>query len=314
MNLMFWKKKTGTGEEAENAREDLAASKKLRESLDFSATKQGIADTSRDPESPELETPAKPGLAARMALLLTALTSHFKKTPAFSAEEDHAPEASEGSKKPVDAAAREPDLESPDMEVPAEPGLVVRAKLLLIALTRRFKKSPISDVAEGDEEDAFEINPVRSKKRLIIGGAIGLLVLLLASIGFALWPAAPPHQEQPDTGRDVATTRPSQPAPSEPAPGEPQPAMPEKPPSEIEALKKENAELHARIEALKKELPQQQPYVPAARHDGGNAPSSSASGEMMIGNKDPKDTAMTLKEAIEAMNTSSGDHAKKTAK
>lgn len=264
MNLMFWKKTTGAGEEAEDALEDPAAN-------------------------------TKPGMAAWMKLRLSALTSHFKKTPAFSAE-----------------AAREPGLESPDMEAPAKPGLVVRAKLRLIALARRFKKIPVSDVAEGDEEDAPEINPARSKKRLIIGGAIGLLVLLLAGIGFALWPAAPPHQGQPDTGHDAA--RPSESAPPYPAPGEPQPATPEKPQSEIEALKKENAELHARIETLKRELPQQQSSVPAARHAGGNAPSSSASGEMMIGNKDPKDTAMTLKEAIEAMNASSGDHAKKPAK
>lgn len=283
MNLMFWKKTTGAGEEAEDALEDTAAN-------------------------------TKSGVAAWMKLRLAALTSHFKKIPAFSAEEDHAPEASEGSKKPVDAAAREPGLESPDMEAPTQPGLVVRTKLRLIALARCFKKTPISDVAEGDEEDTPEINPARSKKRLIIGGAIGLLVLLLGGIGFALWPAAPPHQEQPDTGHDVATTRPSQPAPPEPAPGEPQPAAPEKPQSEIEALKKENAELHARIEALKKVLPQQQSSVPAARHAGGNAPSSSAGGEMMIGNKGPKDTAMTLKEAIEAMNASSGDYAKKPAK
>ncbi|MDO8369257.1 MAG: hypothetical protein Q7S71_00820 [Candidatus Nitrotoga sp.] len=282
MNLMFWKKTTGAGEEAEDELEDTAAN-------------------------------TKPGVAAWMKLRLAALTSHFKKTPAFSAEEDQAPEASEGSKKPVDAAAKEPGLESPDMEVPAKPGLVVRAKLRLIALTRRFKKTPVSDVAEGDEEDAPEINPARSKKRLVIGGAIGLLVLLLAGIGIAIRPVAPPPQEQPDTGRGVATiaSRPGEPAP---APGQPQTSTPEKPPTEIEALKKENAELHARIEALKKELPQQQPSVPAARHAGGNAPSSSASGEMMIGNKDPKDTAMTLKEAIEAMNASSGDHAKKPAK
>lgn len=274
MNLMFWKKKTGAGEEAENAQEDLAVN-------------------------------TKPGLAAWMKLRLTALTGHFKKTPAFCAEEDRVPDAPGGSGKPGKAAAIEPDLESPDMEAPARPGLVVRAKLRLIALIRRFKKTPVSDIAEGDEEDAPEINPARSKKRLVIGGAIGLLVLLLAGIGIALRPAVPPPQEQPDTGRDVATIT--------SRPGEPAPA-PEKPLSEIEALKKENTELHARIEALKKELPQQQSSVPSARHAGGDASSSSASGEMMIGNKDPKATAMTLKEAIEAMNASSGDHAQKPAK
>ncbi|MHB0924907.1 MAG: coiled-coil domain-containing protein [Gallionellaceae bacterium] len=191
------------------------------------------------------------------------------------------------------------------MEAPARPGLIVWVKLRLVALIRCFKKTPVSDIAEGDEEDSPEIKPARSKKRLVIGGAIGLLVLLLAGIGIAIRPAAPPPQEQPDTRRDVATIA--------SRPGEPAPA-PEKPPSEIEALKKENAELHARIEALKKELPQQQSYVPPTRYTGGDVPSSSVSGEMMIGNKDPKATAMTLKEAIEAMNASSGDHAKKPAK
>lgn len=282
MNLMFWKKKTGAGEEAENAQEDLAVN-------------------------------TKPGLAAWVKLRLAALTGHFKKTPEFCAEEDRAPEAPGGSEKPGNAAAIEPDLEPPDMEAPARPGLIVWVKLRLIALIRRFKKTPVSDIAEGDEEDAPEIKPARSKKRLVIGGAIGLLVLFLAGIGIALRPAVPPPQEQPDTGRDVATitSRPGEPAP---APGQPQTSTPEKPLSEIEALKKENTELHARIEALKKELPQQQSSVPSARHAGEDAPSSSASGEMMIGNKDPKATAMTLKEAIEAMNASSGDHAQKPAK
>lgn len=199
------------------------------------------------------------------------------------------------------------------MEAPARPGLIVWVKLRLIALIRCFKKTPVSDIAEGDEEDSPEIKPARSKKRLVIGGAIGLLVLLLAGIGIAIRPAVPPPQEQPDTRRNVAAMT-SRPGESAPALGQPQTSTPEKPPSEIEALKKENAELHARIEALKKELPQQQPYVPAARYTGGNVPSSSVSGEMMIGNKDPKATAMTLKEAIEAMNASSGDHAQKPAK
>ncbi|MDD5383675.1 MAG: hypothetical protein PHG89_02190 [Gallionella sp.] len=292
MNLMFWKKKTGSGEEAENSQENLAMSTKLRESLDFATTKQDIAE--RNPEPPKPETPAKPGLVARLKLRLTALTRHFKKTPAFRTDEDHAPDALGGSEKPDDAAAIEPDLESPDMEAPTKPGLVVWVKLRLITLTRRFKKMSAPDA-----------EPVRSNKRLVIGGAIGLLVLLLVGIGIAIWPVFPPPQERRDTRHD-ATTITSRPSQLESAP--------EKSQTEIEMLKKENAELQARIEALKKELPQQQSYVPSARHTGGNVPSSSVSGEMMIGNKDPKDTAMTLKEAIEAMNASLGDHAKKPAK
>ncbi|HEU0188370.1 MAG TPA: hypothetical protein VFQ97_00065 [Gallionella sp.] len=292
MNLMFWKKKTGFGEEAENSRENPAVNTKLRESLDFATTKQDIAE--RNPESPEQETPAKPGLAAQLKLRFTALTRYFKKTPVFRADEDHAQDALGGSEKPDDAATIEPDLEPPDMEAPTKPGLAVWVKLRLIALTRHFKKTSAPDA-----------EPVRSKKRLVIGGAIGLLVLLLLGIGVTIWPVFPPPQEQRDTRHNVATiaSRASQPG-----------SAPEKSQTEIEVLKKENAELQARIEALKKELPQQQSYVPSARYAGGNVPSSSASGEMMIGNKDPKDTAMTLKEAIEAMNASSGDHAKKPAK
>ena len=212
-----------------------------------------------------------------------------------------------------------------DTAANTKPGVAARMKLQLAALARRFKKTPVSDVAEGDEEEAHsrskathnddsvedtsEIKPARSKKRLVIGGVISLLVLLLGGIGLALWPAATPHQEQLDTGHDVAITN-----PIPPAPGEPQVTTTEKSQSEIEALKKENTELHARIEALKNELLQQQSSGPAARHAGGNAPSSSASSEMMAGNKDSKATAMTLKEAIEAMNASSGNHAKKSAK
>lgn len=300
MNLMFWKKKTGFGEEAENSRENLAVNTKLRESLDFATTKQDLAE--RNPEPPKPETPAKPGLAARLKLRLIALTRHFKKPPAFRADEDHAPDAPGGSGKPDDAVTIEPDLETPEMEAPTKPGLAVWVKLRIIALTRRFKQMSTSDAESA-----------RSKKRLVIGGAIGLLVLLLVGIGIAIWPVFPPPQEQRGTRHDVATiaSRASQP---ESAPEEPQTSTPEKSQTEIEILKKENAELQARIEALKKELPQQQSYVPPARHTGGNVPSSSVSGEMMIGNKDPKDTAMTLKEAIEAMNASSGDPAKKPAK
>jgi len=356
MNLMFWKKKTGAGEEAENAREYLAASTKLRESLDFSATKQGIAE--RNPESPEPKTPAKPGLAAWMKLRLTALTRHFKKAPTFHADEVHAPDALGDSERSDAAASIEPDLESP-----SRPRLAVRIKLQFITLVRRFRKTPALDVVEkhaveagesprsdatakpgllmrikagfvafireikaptapttSEEDEAVShghsmdsdnvgetaAEPARPRKWLIVGGSVFIVTLLLIDIAMNLWLTYEPPQKRWGTRHD-ATSISSRPSKSE--------SSPEEPRNEIEALQKKNAELQTRIEALKKELPQQQPYAPPAwQNSGGGTPSSSVSGEMMVGNKDPQATAMTLKEAIEAMNASSGEHAKKPAK
>lgn len=371
MNLMFWKKKTGAGEEAENTRENLAANTKLRESLDFVAAKQAVAERNpglSDPEATDPELPAKPGLVARLKLRLTALNRHFRKAPAFRADEDHVPDAPGGSGKPDDAAATEPEMEPPDMEAPAKPGLAVRMKLRLIALTRRFRKTPAPDAEEDEDragqagespapetpakpglfmriktglaafvrefkasaapaadedgdadshgrsgaapegdhpEEVSGAEPVRSRKWLVIGGALGLLVLLLVGIAVTFWLTYEPPQKRWGTRHDMTTITSRAIRPE---------SAPEKPQTEAEALKKENTELQARIEALKKEPPQQRPYAPPARQTGGSTPSSSVSGELMVGNKDPKTAAMSLKEAIEAMNAESSEYDKKPAK
>lgn len=335
MNLMFWKKKTGAGEDSEGARENSAVNTKPQEALDFAAVKHDV--TERNPESPDPEATdpeAKPGLVARMKLWLTALPRHFRKAPAFRAEEDHIPDAPGDSGKPADAAAAEPEPESLATETPVSPGLSVRIKLQLIALIRRFRKMPAPATSEDQHADSHErseatsegehpedisdTGSARSRKRLVIGGAIGLLVLLLAGIWIAIWPASAPSTNRWGTKHDMTSLSPSIPQP-ESAPVESKTEIeapkkentPEKFQTEIEALKKENAELQARIEALKKG---QQPYATPARQAGENIPSSSASGEMTVGNKDPKATAMSLKEAIEAMNASSGDYRKKPVK
>lgn len=376
MNLMFWKKKTGAGAEAENTRENPAANPKPRESLDFVAAEQDVAERDPDSPDPEATSQAKPGLVARLKLRLTALTGHFRKAPAFRADEEHVPDTLGGSGKPGDAAAMEPDMESPDMEAPAKPGLAVRMKLRLITLTRRFRKTPAPDAEEDEDradrdeespapetpakpgllvrikagfaaftrefkasaapaasedqdadshdrsgaapegeppEDFPGTEPARSRRGLVIGGAVGLLVLLLVGIGIAIWPIFTPSQQRWGTKHDMTTIT-SRAIRPESAPEKPQTTAPEAPQTETEALRKENAELQARIEALKKEPPQQRPYVPPARQTGGSTPSSSVSGEMMVGNKDPKAAAMSLKEAIEAMNADSGEDDKKPAK
>lgn len=333
MNLMFWKKKTGAGEEVKN----------------------------------EPGTPAKPGLAARLKLQIAALAMHFKKAPAFHADEEQASDVPGGSKKPDGAAAIKPDLESPDTEAPAKPGLAVRIKLQLITLIQRFRKTPAPDDAEEHADEADEspepeayakpglfmrikagfaafsreikgsapatdegedadshgrsrnlpdegelpvsetaAAPARPRKWLVVGGSIFIVVLLLVDIAFNFWLSYEPRQKRWGTRHDITSIS-SRPSESE--------SMPENSRNEVEALQLKNAELQARIKALKGEPPQQRPNAQPAWQPGGEStPLSSVNGELMVGNKDAQATAMTLKEAIEAMNADSGDHAKKPAK
>lgn len=296
MNLMFWKKKTGT-------------------------------------EETGLETPEKPGLVARMKLLLGNLTRPFKKTPVFRAEVE--PDLPGGSEEP-DAAA----FVEPEPEAPAKPGLTVRMKSRFIALVQRFRETPakpglpmrikaefvafirkLKAPAAGEEEEAgthgrsaalpeegetttgeTAAGPVRSRKWLVVSGSILIVVLLVVDIAITLWLSYESPQKRWGTRHDTISS----------LPGESE-SMPEEPRSEVEALRKENAGLQAQIEALRKEQ-QRRPYAPPAWQTGeGNMPSYSASGEMAVGSSDPKAAAMTLKEAIEAMNASSGDYDKKPA-
>lgn len=131
-----------------------------------------------------------------------------------------------------------------------------------------------------------------------MGGAIGLLVVLLAGIGFATWETFLSHPEQKPAARATAETlHASQQVPHA-----------ETPQAEIAALKKKNEELQAQIEAIKKDPPHHQPAALPTRKTGGNAAPapSSSSAEMTISNKDPKAAAQALKAAIEAMNAESG--------
>lgn len=321
MNLMFWKKQGATDETG-------------------------------------AETPAEAGLAARMRSWLDGLTGHFKRTPAFRAEAE--PDMSGGPKKSDDAAPVESGPEAP-----VKLGLGVRMKLQLIALMRRFRKTPAPDTEEEQGEEAGEApgpetpakpgllariragfaafireikapatpaadeeeeadahgrsaalpeealeggpgaGPVRSRKWLVVGGSILIVALLAVDIAITLWLAYEPQQKRWGTRHDITSIS-SRPLDSE--------STQEEPLNEIEALKKENAALQARIEALKKEPPRPD-AAPAWQSGGGkNIPPTALSGEMAVGNSDPKAAAMTLKEAIEAMNAASGDYRKKPAK
>lgn len=186
-----------------------------------------------------------------------------------------------------------------DTETTAEnsvrPGLLAR---LRNALSARRKPGAEGGTAEPQEAETPRVVPVRNmKKRLIIGGAIGLLVLLLAGIGFAVWKIFLTHPEP----------NPAVPAPTEAAHASQATPHAETSETEIEALKKKNEALQAEIEAIKNEQPLQPPPVaPSGKTNPVPAPSPDNS-EMTLSNKDPKAAAQALKTAIEEMNAGSGE-------
>jgi DNA repair exonuclease SbcCD ATPase subunit len=81
----------------------------------------------------------------------------------------------------------------------------------------------------------------------------------------------------------------------------------------IDALTKKNDELQAQMEALKK-IQQQQLSASQTNLAPGKAQPPTRGGDIAIGNKNPKATAMTLKEVIDAMNAGADDAPKKAAK
>jgi hypothetical protein len=197
--------------------------------------------------------------------------------------------------------------ENNNEEDAVRPGLLTRLRNALSAL-RKPRDSGIA--IDGDEAEAPQPNaadrrddetpavvPARNmKKRLIIGGAIGLLVILLAGIGFAITKILQPDPEhKPATAEASHATHPAPHA--------------ETPQTEIEALKKKNAELQTQLEAIKKEQTQAQSPTMRSQETGEHATSSplSSGGEMTVSNKDPKAAAQALKAAIEAMNAGSDE-------
>ncbi|PWB46846.1 MAG: hypothetical protein C3F18_12430 [Nitrosomonadales bacterium] len=223
-----------------------------------------------------------------------------------------AKEGDDADKPQEEAADQTVAMEARGPDAPARPGLLSGMKSGFAGLARRFRKPPAPEPVNGEENQA-EVIPtlrsIRTKKRLIVGAAIGLLVLLLAGAGFAAWKiflSPPEHDAAPPA---TAGASPSSP-PLEHAAAK----QAETPQDEIAALRKKNEELQAQIEALKKEPPQDQPSISTSVPANENAATSASTGEMTISNKDPKAAAQALKEAIEAMNAGSGAPARKPAK
>ena len=181
----------------------------------------------------------------------------------------------EGEDEPEIPDAKMPEADVQDVPPDQEKRGGMKAKLA--NFLQRFKKIPQPEAEEdsglgkqdgaetGASEDNLVIKSIRSKKRLIIAGAIGLLILILAGIGFAAWKiffSHPKPDAHPPATAETSHT-----------------ALPEthakQPLSELEALKKKNEELQAQIEALKKSQP---PGSSQTQEAGGNSDAPQAHG------------------------------------
>jgi hypothetical protein len=85
-------------------------------------------------------------------------------------------------------------------------------------------------------------------------------------------------------------------------------------PAEFEIPRKKSEEPKAEIGTLREKQQQQQPSASPANQVAGATQPPIRGGEMAVGNRDPKAAAMTLKEAIEAMNANSGAPARRAVK
>lgn len=198
------------------------------------------------------------------------------------------------------------EVDEADLEAPVKHGIAASIKMRFSTLVRHFKKPPV--FRAGDEpapDTALSEEPVtakRSKKWLVIGISSGLLVLLLVALTIIFWPISEPPQEQAGNSHETASdaARSTQSEQLQP---------------DVETLRKENAELQAQVEALKMQASSQPELASPSRQAAGDSSTSiPASGDMVVGSKDSKATAMSLKEAIEAMNASTGGYEKKPAK
>lgn len=180
----------------------------------------------------------------------------------------------------------------------------------------------VPDLTPEELEEIAQIKKLRLKKRLLIYGILGGAILLLLGLAFAAWKLlfsarheasvqsvpvnAPTIVMPPRQGKKNLINLPGveMPADAAQAVGKPQDSVK---PDELEALKKRNEELEAQLRAMKQEAPQALPAKSASVRGA----SASNGGQVMLNSKSPKENAITLKAAIEAMNAASGDFAKK---
>ena len=286
----------------------------------------------------EGDAEAVPGALARIKAQIAALIGRIKPPQPFKAEVPASAEAGAASEEIVSASAESPE---PDVAAPGAArrwmGVLLRMKSGLTALF--WKPVPLPEGAEpGDAPPARRLN--------LLAVGVLLLALLLIAFGYAAWTIA---RSSPDAETDVteliedkhASDAPlpiimpvSAPeavsdvlAASAPADADAASAVPhaeqaassvtaaalasQVPMTEVEALRQKNAELEARFEALKKA---EQSSSVSVKLYPGSGKGVNAGGVATVGNSDPKAAAMTLKEAIEAMNAGTGNYQKQPAR
>ena len=223
--------------------------------------------------------------------------------------EENLPEPSD---RETATGAPEAGEEKPDF------GKLARFKSRLAAIIKLFRKRskpaendlPTADespptrprAAETDEKTEEAISATKSKKRLLLLGALGMLVLLLTGAGFAVWKwlLAPMLQKEAAKPHEISVQA-----------GNPAPSAGTEMQAQIEALRKQNQAMQAQIEALKKEGIQEKPAVAEAPNDrstGKAAPPPPGEGVLIISGKDTKASVQSLKQVIEEMNASSGEN------
>lgn len=304
MNLMFWKKKNAGDSSAEIAPQD--------------AGDQAEGQKSQDSESPDAETSKQPGLFARIK---SRLTRGSKKTAEPAAEEDKEPAADEHRR------SKQESEDDTDAAASKKPGLFALIKERLSGLTGRSKEAAdeeeVADTrrrakpeAEAAPEVAEAVEHKHSRTGWIIGGVILLWVLLGVGI-YAAWDhILPPLKRKNFAHETVKAYRnrlqdpKAAPQQAEPPPAESPQAAPPPPASDAPANEQQPAAQPAQP------VQQTQPAQPSqpAKQPAANALPTSSKGDMVVGDKSAKETAMSLKEAIKAMNGDAYEPAKKPAK
>lgn len=294
MNLKFWKKKPANDDHAKDGSDGDAKA-------------------------------AKASLFSRLKAQTAALADRFGSPPPFKAEVPPG-EAEATAEGAVSTETEQPaGLQVSPESLPAA-SAPARARALLMSLAGRLRAVP-----EGE-------TPPPGRMPLIVAGLL-LLLLLLGAFGYAAWsivasspdpgadvaeliaddaplpivmpesaPAASDVLDAPaggDTPSAVPVAEPQETPPAssaakaEPVAGHPAPVS-SPPMTEVEALRRKNAELQAELDALKKA---QQSSATVKMYPGGRG--APAGGVATVGSSDPAAAAATLKEAIEAMNNGS---------
>lgn len=286
-------------------------------------TPQESKDDAEDSEKDQ----AKPGLVAQIKSRLAAVVSRFRKTPEPSVGEGRGKEAS-GSSKESPKSAGEATEESGRLAVFSEykKYLILVLLLLLLGagvyaawdiifppLIRKptphvVRKPAVQEQASQVQEtapQAPEPVPQAPEQAPQAQGAASQpqetappTDIKAINKSEEAWARAEALKKQSEEARAQAEALRKESEAAQ-ARAEELKKKEEEEKARVEVLRKKNEEEKARAEALKKSSRQQQSLQP---------------GEVAVGGGDPKTSAKSLKEAIEAMNNSSGQSPKKSAK